>query len=55
MGWEDPTILFGLSILFSLEQAIQAYINPVKRWRALKSAERIVNSEIWQFRTRVGK
>lgn len=33
---------------------LYAWISPNSKWKALKFAERLVESEIWKFRTRVG-
>jgi len=50
----ETTILFFFAAIATIEQAIFALINPHARWSTLKQAERLMNSEIWKFRCRMG-
>jgi len=45
---------FFLAAIATVEQAIFALINPHARWSTLKQAERLMNTEIWKFRCRMG-
>lgn len=50
----ESTILFFLAMIATFEQAMFAYVNPNARWATLKTSERLINTEIWKFRCRMG-
>jgi len=46
--------VFALSIMTSTLISVNSYVKPMTRWRNLRSGVVVLESIIWQFRTRVG-
>jgi hypothetical protein len=52
---QGDLVAFVLAVFSSFCGSYIAYVNPVKRWRELKTASLSLRSEIFRFRTRTGQ
>jgi hypothetical protein len=48
-------VIFAVALLSSAVISLNAYLNPTKRWRHLRSCACLLESTLWRYRTRVSE